>query len=95
MTCSARIVLHHLTNDQLPLFFQEAARVARKKLILLDAVERKTSIVSRMLWKYDRGSHPRTVETLSTAMSTSFAIEQTERFEVFHEYLICIGRPLH
>jgi ubiquinone/menaquinone biosynthesis C-methylase UbiE len=90
--CTA--VLHHLTNEQLPLFFQEAARVARKKLILLDAVERKTSIISRMLWKYDRGSHPRTVEALSAAMSVRFAIEQTERFEVLHEYLICIGRPL-
>ena len=90
--CTA--VLHHLSDGQLSRFFQETARVVRKKLIVLDPVERKTSIVSRTLWKYDRGSHPRSVETLCAAMSASFSIEQTERFAVLHEYLICVGSPL-
>jgi ubiquinone/menaquinone biosynthesis C-methylase UbiE len=87
-------VMHHLTDRQLSQFFQETARVVRKKLILLDPVERKNSMVSRTLWKYDRGSHPRSVETLCAAMSTSFSIEQSERFAVWHEYLLCVGSPL-
>src|ERR1017187_3048733 len=87
-------VLHHLTDDQLSLFFAEVARVVKNTFILVDPVERKTSMVSRLLWNYDRGSNPRSVETLHAAMSARFDIEHTERFAVFHEYLICVGRPL-
>jgi ubiquinone/menaquinone biosynthesis C-methylase UbiE len=87
-------VLHHLSDEQVSQFLREAARVARKRFILMDPVERAGSIVSRLLWKYDRGSYPRTIEALRSAMQTQFHIEHTEQFAVYHEYLICIGSPL-
>jgi ubiquinone/menaquinone biosynthesis C-methylase UbiE len=61
-------VSHHLSDDQLPRFFAELARVVRKQFIFLDAVERKESTVSRLLWKYDQGSHPRSVEALCSVI---------------------------
>jgi ubiquinone/menaquinone biosynthesis C-methylase UbiE len=87
-------VLHHLSDEQVALFLREAARVARKRFVLMDPVERAGSLISRLLWKYDRGSYPRTVEALGSAMNMQFRIEHTERFAVYHEYLICIGSPL-
>lgn len=87
-------VLHHLSDDQVTLFLREAARVARKRFILLDPLDRPHSIISRLLWKYDRGSHPRSFETLCGAMKRQFEVEHTERFAVYHEYLICVGKPV-
>jgi ubiquinone/menaquinone biosynthesis C-methylase UbiE len=87
-------VLHHLTDDQVASFLREAARVARKRFIVMDPLDRPHSFVSRTLWRYDRGSHPRSKERLRSFLESRFKIERTENFAVYHEYLICVCRPL-
>lgn len=87
-------VLHHLSDDQVSSFLREAARIARKRFIVMDPLDRPHSLVSRTLWRYDRGSHPRSKDTLRSFLESHFKIERTENFAVYHEYLICVCRPL-
>lgn len=90
-TCIA--VLHHLDDSQLPLFVAEVARVVRKGVIILDPLA-SDAWASRLLWKYDRGSFPRTANQLLTAFSRHFSIEQTTTFKVYHQYLLFSAHPI-
>jgi pyridine nucleotide-disulfide oxidoreductase family protein len=85
-------VTHHLDEKQLAQCVDELARVVRGKLILHDAVKTARP-VSRLLWRLDRGSHPRTRETLLAAIERRFAIEQVERYSTWHEYLLLVAVP--
>jgi ubiquinone/menaquinone biosynthesis C-methylase UbiE len=88
-------VSHHLTDSQLAELFCEIARVCRTRLVFLDAVARPDSLISRIMWRYDRGSHPRSPAVLQAAMERYFEIEHRERYVIYHEYLLCVGRPKH
>jgi SAM-dependent methyltransferase len=86
-------VSHHLSDGVLEAFVDESARVLRPggALIFVDAVWRPERIVSRLLWRYDRGAYPRTKDRLLTAISASFEIATVELFAVLHEYLLCVA----
>jgi len=86
---------HHLLDSQLSLLFGELARVVRQGLIFLDAVEYKESKISNLLWKYDRGSYPRSMEALCGAIERWFEIEEIERYAIYHHYILCMGKPRH
>jgi SAM-dependent methyltransferase len=85
-------VSHHLDDGQLHALFAEAARVAVNRVVFVDAV-RTDRPVSRLLWRYDRGSHPRDAAVLEDAMRSRFALEHVERFTVYHTYLLMVGAP--
>lgn len=87
-------VTHHLNDEELPRLFAELARVTRRQLVFLDALWTATRGISRLLWRYDRGSYPRSADTLLSAMSTHLDVERVERFSVFHEYVLCSARPI-
>ena len=91
VTCTA--VTHHLTDVQLASFMRETARVARKKLILIDGLATDRWI-SKLMWRYDRGSNPRTEHKLLEAIKTAFTIEHCESFAIYHRYLIVVATPL-
>ena len=86
---------HHLSNQQLTLLFSELARVVREKMIFQDALDCPDSLVSRLLWKYDRGSYPRSAQALCSAIEPWFEVEQTERYTIYHHYILCVGKPRH
>jgi ubiquinone/menaquinone biosynthesis C-methylase UbiE len=83
---------HHLDDAQLRDLFAEAARVVRRRLVLVDPL-RTDRVASRLLWRYDRGSNPRVARTLAAAMSQSFVLEHSEQFRVFHTYALLVGTP--
>lgn len=85
-------VSHHLSDAELGNAVRELARVCRFQLIFLDAVQ-ATSVVSNLLWKYDRGSHPRKAETLRSAIEQWFDVDHEERYSVYHHYWLCTARP--
>lgn len=91
--CSA--VSHHLSDDLFATFVAECARLLRPggALIFLDAVWRSERVISSLLWRYDRGSAPRTASRLTAALSTAFAIDQATSFAIMHEYLLIAGSP--
>jgi ubiquinone/menaquinone biosynthesis C-methylase UbiE len=90
-------VTHHLTDELLARMLSECARVlaAGGKLILSDAIWAPDRRVSRTIWKYDRGSFPRTAEVLRRAVGQYLAVDTWDQFAVWHEYFICVaGRKI-
>ena len=90
-------VTHHLTDDLLARMLSECARVlaADGKLILSDAIWAPDRRVGRTIWKYDRGSFPRTAEVLRRAVVQRLAVDTWDQFAIWHEYFICVaGRQI-
>jgi SAM-dependent methyltransferase len=83
-------VSHHLGDGQLPSLFRECARVLRVggRMLFIDAVRAPERWRSRVLWRYDRGSHPRSVEALREAMAVELQITHSEVFTIHHRYLL-------
>jgi SAM-dependent methyltransferase len=84
-------VTHHVPNDGLPHLVDEMARVARERLIFVDAVDVPGRSVSSTLWKYDRGSYPRPDRALRQALERRFVLERTEIYSAYHSYLLCVA----
>jgi SAM-dependent methyltransferase/uncharacterized protein YbaR (Trm112 family) len=85
-------VSHHLPAPTLRESLAEAARVARDRLVFVDAVRSKR-LKSRLLWKCDLGKHPRSEDELVRAIDRSFDVQKVERFRVHHDYVLCVGTP--
>jgi hypothetical protein len=60
---------------------------------MLDAVWRPGRLPGRVLWRYDRGSFPRTDVALREAMEQQFDIVRWEAFALWHAYVVAVGRP--
>jgi SAM-dependent methyltransferase len=86
-------VSHHLTDDELDSFLRSVARVCQRGFIFLDGTDRPQSFISRLLWKYDRGSHPRTPEVLREFLERYFIIRSEELYRIYHTYLLCHAVP--
>jgi ubiquinone/menaquinone biosynthesis C-methylase UbiE len=83
------LVTHHLNDAQLEGVLNEVARVLADNgvLVLYDAVWAPTRFGSRLLWKVDRGSHPRLAEQLATAIRRNFDVVEQQQFTVIHRYV--------
>ena len=86
-------VAHHLGDDELPRFVDELARITRGRLAFVDPLWSRRPSLGRVLWRYDRGAHPRTAERLLAALDVRFEVESVERFRAIHRYVLCVGRP--
>lgn len=86
-------VSHHLTDEELTAFLRELARICRRSLIFLDAVQQPDSLVNRILWNYDRGSYPRRREALRARIEEHFDIKEERRYRIYHRYMICVAKP--
>jgi len=86
-------VTHHLQDHELDLFLAELARVCRQQLVFLDALDDPSLLVSKLMWRYDRGSQPRTYENLLSKLRQHFELEMIHRYKIYHEYLLCTGKP--
>lgn len=85
-------VSNHLPDAELEALLAEVARVCRKRFVFLDAVA-TPRLLSRLLWRYDRGSHPRGEARLREAFARWFEIEREERYTTWHRFLLCSGTP--
>lgn len=96
---SAELVLcvavsHHLTDGEFDSFLADAARISRRGMIFVDATRHPHSLVSWLLWKYDRGSNPRLVGQMRRMIQQHFNIEFEECYRTFHRYFLCAATPL-
>jgi len=84
---------HHLSDELVSRFLAEAQRMLKPggRFVLVDPLWAPERWAGRLLWKLDRGSHPRTAESLATAVSRYFRIAHEERFAVYHEYALFIA----
>jgi SAM-dependent methyltransferase len=85
-------VAHHLRDDLLERLLRELARVVRDRLLLMEPL-RTDALASRVLWRYDRGAHPRTEAELAAAVEPFFELESRERYARLHRYLLLAARP--
>jgi SAM-dependent methyltransferase len=86
-------VAHHLNDEDLPRLFAELARVTRHRLVFLDPIWTSRRGITKLLWRYDRGSYPRTADALLAAFAIGFEIEWVKHFRALHEYVLCAGAP--
>jgi SAM-dependent methyltransferase len=85
-------VSHHLGDDGLDLMLDELRRVVLERVVFLDAVW-TSARTSRLLWRYDRGAHPRPAEELRRRFEERFEVVSDETFAVRHTYVLFSGRP--
>ena len=85
-------VSHHIPDELFQQFVSEAMRVLKNDghFVFLDAVWQPRRPVARLLWKYDRGSFPRSSKALRKVLSQHGTVIRAERFAVLHEYLLCV-----
>lgn len=86
-------VSHHLDDEQLKQTVNELARVTRDRLVFIDAVWDPAWLPGRLLWRLDRGNHPRTPERLTAALGARFSPLEVERYRGAHRYLLYIAQP--
>ncbi|MEW6355017.1 MAG: class I SAM-dependent methyltransferase [Planctomycetota bacterium] len=84
---------HHLSDKQVGQLIDELSRVVRDRVILSDIIPWPSSLVSLLLWRYDRGAHPRPWQALCAALSRRFHIEHREIYATYHHYIFCVARP--
>jgi len=88
--CLMNAVSHHLTNQELHTSLSEIRRVLRPQgmLVFLDAIWNPTNLRGRFLWSVDRGSFPKTEETLRNHLARYFKIDRTRNWKIHHEYAL-------
>jgi ubiquinone/menaquinone biosynthesis C-methylase UbiE len=85
-------VSHHLTDPALKRMLLEIVRILRPggRLLFFDALWKPYWPPGRLLWSLDRGSHPRTKETLLSILTKHVRIIDQEEFRLAHEYLLLV-----
>jgi SAM-dependent methyltransferase len=83
-------VSHHLDDDAFGRTLDELRRVVRERVVFFDAVASPRR-VSRLLWRYDRGRHPRPPDVLKRELAKRFELESVEEFTALHRYLLVTG----
>jgi SAM-dependent methyltransferase len=91
-----KAVTHHLDDGSLDGFLKDSARVLKPdgKLVFFDAVYSSDRFVSRLFWRYDRGSFPRERDVLVGALNRYFSASLSETVVgPFHTYVFYVGTP--
>jgi ubiquinone/menaquinone biosynthesis C-methylase UbiE len=88
-------VSHHLTDDGLDHLMDEIHRVLRLqgRLLFMDAV-RTNKAMSDLLWRYDRGAHPRAEPELVARIQRRFTVLHREVHWNFHQYILLLLAPI-
>jgi SAM-dependent methyltransferase len=81
---------HHLPDEIFEAFLSEGARVLKPDghFLYMDPIWAPRRRRGRFLWALDRGSHPRSEETLRTLIGQRFQLQEWERFAIYHEYVL-------
>lgn len=89
--CTA--VLHHIPDALIHQLFSEMMRILKPQgqLVIMDPVWAPERYVGRLLWFYDRGSYPRTIDCLQAYLAQYATIHHWEVFAVLHRYIIGIA----
>jgi SAM-dependent methyltransferase len=86
-------VFHHLDDATMHAALAEIARVTADRFVFIDALRNERRWLSRLLWRYDRGRHPRTREELLRAIGQAFDVESVSDYRNGHEFVICVASP--
>lgn len=89
-----QFVLHHLDDDALDALLSECARILKPdgRLLVVEPLWEPRRLAGRVLWRYDRGRHPRDAATIRGALETIGAIDVWRTFAIYHAYVIAVAR---
>lgn len=89
------MVAHHLPDHIVQHVLVEIARSLAPdgRLIVIDQLWPPTRWIGKVIWRYDRGAYPRTVEALQTVLEGAFIIERARVFEIAEPCLISVAVP--
>jgi SAM-dependent methyltransferase len=87
-------VAHHLDDAQLERVVAELGRVTSGSLVFLDPLRSEGRFLSRWLWRYDRGRHPRTLDRLRRILERRFRLREQQEFTIYHQYVLWVASPL-
>ena len=85
-------VAHHLPEDRFATLVRELARVTSERVLFMDPV-RAEGGVPRLLWRFDRGTYPRSADELVAALREHLEVERVERYSKRHHYVFCVAAP--
>ena len=85
-----RLVAHHLDASVLKRALRESHRVLRPSgvFLLVEPLWCEERLLSRLLWRYDIGRHPRTPQLLMQCVATSTEISEVKFFKTFHQFIL-------
>jgi len=88
--CIMVAVSHHLTGDEFQKSLLEIRRILKVGgiFILMDAVWNPGNWRGKILWSLDRGSFPKTEESLRRCISDHFSICKKRKWKIHHEYAL-------
>jgi len=87
------MIFHHLDDATVTGVLPELARVTSGHLLFLEPLLNDRRPISRWLWRYDRGRYPRARTELVERLERAFDLVEVDEFSVYHEYLLCVGKP--
>jgi ubiquinone/menaquinone biosynthesis C-methylase UbiE len=84
---------HHIPEQLIDLLFAEAERVLKPggAYLFVDALWEPRKLTGRLLWRFDRGCHPRDELALKRNIETHFDIRNWLRIAGLHQYVICLA----
>jgi SAM-dependent methyltransferase len=87
---------HHLDDAALTRMLDEVARVLKPGGVFLfaDPVWHPARLPGWLLWRYDRGAHPRRADTLRSLIAGRFHIDRWDDFALWHRYAACLARKV-
>jgi SAM-dependent methyltransferase len=88
-------VSHHVPEDRLDHLFDEIRRVLRPdgRFLFMDCVK-IDGAVSKLLWRYDRGAHPRPESELVARLGRCFKVLHHEAHRNLHQYVLYLLAPI-
>lgn len=93
IACTA--VSHHLEDEQLARLFAHCRRILKPggHLLFVDAVWAPRRLPGRLIWHFDRGSHPRAPQTLRAMIENQLRIKRWEELAILHRYVLVAASP--
>lgn len=86
-------VSHHLDDQQFDALLARLASILRGKLLFFDGYISPDRWISQLLWRYDRGRHPRSRQAILDMLQRHFVIQETADLSVYHRYVLAVATP--
>jgi ubiquinone/menaquinone biosynthesis C-methylase UbiE len=90
-----KFLAHHIPDDNVGTLLKECYRMLKPDgtLLFVEPLRNDRRLRSRLLWKYDRGSFPRTLEEVRRMVEKGGRIVEGDSFACIHQYIIYLAKP--
>lgn len=88
-------VSHHLDDVTWEKTLQEIRRILKPEgtFVFLDGVWTRQRWISRLVWRFDVGRHPREATRIEQDIATHFEVQDLARFAAIHRCIVLLARP--